>query len=99
MYYRILISPVADLPVLHKPALNIAADRCIDQVSFPALMDEGEKYLSEKFRILIVPSLTTHKHVWESPAEYHSESGPLIVGDPDVSASLPPQHCTNVNRI
>ena len=42
-------------------------------------------YLSESFRILILPSLMTLKLIQDSPADYHSQTGALIVGKPDVS--------------
>ena len=45
---------------------------------------EDGRYLSETFRIRIVPSLTTLKLIHDCPADYHSQSGTLIVGDPDV---------------
>ena len=82
LYYRMLISPVADL--LEEPEIIVVADRALNQVPFPALTDERGKYLSQTFRIRIVPSLTTLKLIQDSPADYHSQTGALIVGDPDV---------------
>ena len=82
LYYRMLINPVADL--LEEPELIVAPDRFLNQVPFPALIDEGGRYLSEKFRIRIVPSLTTLKLIQDSPANFHSHTGALIVGDPKV---------------
>ena len=82
LYYRMLISPVADL--LEEPEIIVVPDRSLNQVPFPALTDEGGRYLSEAFRIRIVPSLTTLKLIQESPADYHSQTGALIVGDPNV---------------
>ena len=82
LYYSLLISPVADL--LEEPELIIVPDRCLNQVPFAALKDEDGKCLSDQFRIRIVPSLTTLKLIQNSPADYHSQSGALIVGDPDV---------------
>ena len=81
-YYRMLICPVADL--FEEPELIVVPDRSLNQVPFAALTDEGGRYLSDKFRIRIVPSLTTLKLIQDSPADYHSKSGALIVGDPDV---------------
>ena len=82
LFHRLLISPVADL--LEEPELIVVPDRSLNQVAFPALTDEGGKCLSDKFRIRIVPSLTTLKLIQDSPGDYHSQSGVLIVGDPDV---------------
>ena len=82
LYYRWLIIPVADL--LEEPELIVVPDRSLNQVPFPALKDEGGRYLSDKYRIRIVPSLTTLKLIQDSPACYHSQTGALIVGDPAV---------------
>ena len=82
LFYRILISPVADL--LEEPEIIVVPDGSLNQVPFPAPTDERGKYLSESFRIRIVPSLTTLKLIQDSPADYHSQKGALIVGDPDV---------------
>ena len=82
LYYKILISPVIDL--LEGPEIIVVPDRSLNQVPFPALTDEHGRYLSQTFRIRIVPSLTTLKLIQDSPADYHSQTGALIVGDPDV---------------
>ena len=82
LYYRILINPVADL--LEEPEIIVVPDRSLNQVPFPALTDEYGRYLSQTFRIRILPSLTTLKLIQDSPADYHSQTGALIVGDPDV---------------
>ena len=69
---------------LKEREIIIVPDRSLNQVPFAALTDEDGKYLSETFRIRIVPSLTTLKLIQDSPAEYHCQNGALIVGDPDV---------------
>ncbi|KAL9987596.1 hypothetical protein ACROYT_G001932 [Oculina patagonica] len=80
--YKLLIASVADL--LDEPEIIIVPNRSLNQVPFAALSDEGGKYLSATFRIRIVPSLTTLKLIQDSPADYHSQTGALIVGDPVV---------------
>ena len=80
--YRMIIAPVADF--LHQSELLIVPDRVLYKVPFAALMDESGNYLSEAYRIRIVPSLTTLGVIRDSPADYHSQTGALIVGDPDV---------------
>ena len=80
--YRMLIAPVADL--LEELEIIIVPDRSLNQIPFAALTDEGGKYLSETFRIRIVPSFSTLKLIQDSPADYHNQSGALIVGDPEV---------------
>ena len=54
-----IIGPVADL--LKEFKIIIAPDRSLNQVPFAALIDEDGKCFFEKFRIRIVPSLTTLK--------------------------------------
>ena len=82
LYHRIIINPVADL--LNEREIIIVPDRSLNQVPFAALMDTDGKYLSETYRIRIVPSLTTLKLIHDNPADYHNQTGVLIVGDPDV---------------
>ena len=80
--HRILIGSVFDL--LQEREILIVPDRCLNRVPFAALRDKNGKYLSETFRIRIVPSLTTLKMIQDSPADYHNQTGALIIGDPDV---------------
>ena len=80
--YKMIIAPVADL--LDRPEIIIVPDRSLFKVPFAALQDESGRYLSETFRIRIVPSLTTLKLIQDSPPSYHSHAGALIVGDPCV---------------
>ncbi|XP_078351515.1 uncharacterized protein LOC144636229 [Oculina patagonica] len=82
LLYKMIIAPVADL--LDKPEIIIVPDRSLYQVPFAALTDKGGNYLSETFRIRIVPSLSTLKLIQDSPTDYHSQTGALIVGDPVV---------------
>ena len=80
--YKMIIAPVADL--LDEPEIIIVPDRILYKVPFAAFKDESGKYLSESFRLRIVPSLMTLKLIQNSPADYHSQIGALIVGDPQV---------------
>ena len=82
LFYKMIIAPVADL--LEGSEIIIAPDPCLFHVPFPALRDDSGKYLSETFRIRIIPSLTTLKCIQDSAADHHSQSEALIVGDPDV---------------
>ena len=82
LYYQMIIKPVAN--VLEEPEIILVPDRVFYKVPFAALKDQSGKYLSEAFRIRVVPSLTTLKLIQDSPADYHSQTGALIVGDPDV---------------
>ena len=84
---KLLITPVADLQT--EPEIIIVPDRSLYRVPFAALRDQpGGKYLSETVRIRFVPSLTTLKLIQDSPADYHSQTSALIVGDPKIGEVL-----------
>ena len=80
--YNVIIGPVADL--LRGPEILVVPEGPFYLVPIAALKDDSGRFVSETFRIRVVPSLTTMKLIQESPADYHSESGALIVGDPNV---------------
>ena len=80
--YKMIIGPVADLLV--DPEIIIVPDSVLCKVPFSAFKDENGKYLSETFRIRIAPSLTTLRLIQESPEDYHSQTGVLIVGEPKI---------------
>ena len=82
LFYNLMIAPVANL--LEGSEIIIVPDPCLYHVPFPALPNEVGKYLSETYRIRIVPSLMTLKCIQDSPTDYHSQCGVLIVGDPEV---------------
>ena len=84
--YKMIIAPVANY--LNEPEIIIVPDRLFYKVPFAALEDESGKCLSESYRIRIVPSLTTLKLIQDSPPDYHSQTGVLIVGDPHVGDVL-----------
>lgn len=57
--YKMIIAPVVDL--LEESEIIILPDRSFYKVPFAALQDKSGRYLSETFRIRIVPSLMTLK--------------------------------------
>ncbi|XP_078370322.1 uncharacterized protein LOC144654085 [Oculina patagonica] len=91
--YSAIIAPA--LKFLKGSEIIIVPDRSLYRIPFAALMDESGKYLSEKFRTRFIPSLTTLKLIQDSPANYHSQTGVLIVGDPEVGLPelCPPLPC------
>ena len=95
--YKLIIAPVVDF--LEGPEIIIVPDRALYQIPFAALTDESGKYLTETFRIRMVPSLTTLKLINESPADYHCQTGALIVGNPDVGEVHFKGKLTNVSRL
>ncbi len=80
--YKLIVAPVAAF--FEDTEIIIVPERSLYNIPFAALPDEKGKYLSETFRIRVIPSLTTLKLIQNSPASYHSQTGALIVGDPDV---------------
>ena len=52
---------------LKDPELTIVPDSCIYQVPLAALADGGDRFVSETFRIRIVPSLMTLRLTQDSP--------------------------------
>ena len=95
--YKTIIAPVADY--LDEPEIIIVPDRHLYKIPFSALEDESEKCLSESFRIRIVPSLTTLKLIQNCPADYHSQTGVLIVGNPKVGDVLYKGILQHVSRL
>ena len=78
--YEWIVAPVADL--LTEPEIIIVPDRFSYRVPFAALRDgPAGKYLSEKYRIRIVPSLTTLRLIQECPADYQNQTDALVAGD------------------
>ena len=86
--YKMFIAPVYNL--LEEPEVIIVPDRCLYKVPFAALREkEGAEYLSETQRIRVIPSLTTLKIIQDSPQDYHSNTGALVIGNPKVDWLLP----------
>ena len=81
--YKVTIAPV-DYLLEGSDEIVVVLDRSLYIVPFSALMNEKGEFLAERFRIRYTPSLTTLKLIHDSPADYHSESGVLLVGDPAV---------------
>ena len=95
--YKLIIAPVASL--LEGPEIIIVPDRALYQIPFAALTDQNGKYLSETFRIRVVPSLTTLRLITESPTDYHCQTGALIVGNPDVGEVHFKGRLKNISRL
>ena len=80
--YSAYIAPIVDL--IDSPEIVIVPEGAIFQTPFASLKDENGNYLSDRLRIRLIPSLTTLKLIQDSPADYHCQTGALIVGDPRV---------------
>ena len=84
--YNCCIGPVADL--LHGDEIIIVPDGPLALVPFSAVSSQDSKYLSEIFRIRLIPSLTSLKLMAECPEGYHSTTGALLVGNPWVDLDV-----------
>ncbi|CAH3034445.1 unnamed protein product [Pocillopora meandrina] len=82
-----------------KAEIIIVPDSCMYQVPFAALTDDEGKFVSETFRLRIVPSLATLKLIQDSPPYYHSQTGALIVGDPQVGEVIYKGRRKNITRL
>ena len=80
--YSYVITPILDL--IEGDELIIVPDGPLWLVPFAALLNPFSEYLCESFKVRLIPSLTSLKIIAHCP-EFHSGSGALIVGDPDVS--------------
>ena len=85
--YNVIIAPFADR--IQGRELVLVPEGAMFMVPFVALQDDSGNYLSETCKIRIIPSLTSLKLICDSPADYHSQTGALIVGDPKVSHVTP----------
>ena len=80
-----ILLPQLMISMLEEPEVIIVPDRSLYKVLFAAVSEkEGAGYLSETHRIRVIPSLTTLKIIQDSPEDYHSNSGALIIGNPMV---------------
>ena len=78
--YDIIFDPIADLIKGNELTFIPEGPFCL--VPYAALEDSNSTYLSDSFRIRVLPSLTTLRLINDSPAEFHMKSGALLVGDP-----------------
>ncbi|XP_078354224.1 tetratricopeptide repeat protein 28-like isoform X1 [Oculina patagonica] len=95
--HKLIIAPVADL--LEGPEIIIVPEQSLYNIPFAALPDESGKYLSESLRIRFVPSLTTLRLIQDSPRDYHSQTGALIVGNPNVGRVRYKGRLKNISRL
>ena len=78
--YDVVIGPIADL--IHGDELTIVPEGPLCLAPFAAFVDSDSKYLGESYRIRVLPSLNSLKSIADCPANYHCNSGALLVGDP-----------------
>ena len=78
--YNVVIDPIRDL--LHSDEVVIVPQGPLCLAPFAAFMDFKSKYLCETFRIRLFPSLSSLRLIQNCPADWHSKTGALLVGDP-----------------
>ena len=80
--YSYVIAPILDL--IDGDELIIVPDGPLWLAPFAALLNPFSKYLCESFKVRLIPSLTSLRIIAHCP-KFHSSSGALVVGDPDMS--------------
>ena len=80
LLYRNIFSPIAKF--LKGDEVIIVPDGPLVLAPCAAFLNEASRYLSESFRIRMIPSLTSLKLIGDCPEDYHSKAGALLVGDP-----------------
>ena len=78
--HDVILGPIADL--LHDNQVVFVPEGALCLAPYAAFMDSNSKYLCESFRIRVLPSLTILKLITDCAADYHSNTGALLVGDP-----------------
>ena len=78
--YDVMIAPITDL--IDGDEIIIVPEGPLWLAPYAAFIDSQSKYLSESFRIRVIPSLTSLALILECPGDYHSKTGALLVGDP-----------------
>ncbi|XP_073229373.1 uncharacterized protein [Porites lutea] len=78
--YNVVIGPIRDL--LDDDEIVIVPEGPLCLAPYAAFMDMKSKYLCETFRIRLLPSLSSLRLIQNCPADWHSKTGALLVGDP-----------------
>ena len=78
--YDVIIGPIKDL--INGNELIFVPEGPLCLAPYAAFMDSNSKYLSESFRIRVIPSLNSLKLIRDCLPDYHKKSGALLVGDP-----------------
>ena len=79
-FYNVVIDPIRDL--LHSNEVVIVPQGPLCLAPYAAFMDLKSNYLCETLRIRMLPSLSSVRLIQNSPSDWHSKTGALLVGDP-----------------
>ena len=80
LFYRCIFNPIAKF--LKGDEIIIVPDGPLGLAPFAAFVNTSSRYLSESFRLRMIPSLTNLRLFVDCPNDYHSRTGALLVGDP-----------------
>ena len=78
--HDVIIGPISDLIIGNELMFVPEGPLCL--APYAAFLDPDSKYLCEDFNIRVIPSLSSLKLITDSSADFHSDSGALLVGDP-----------------
>ena len=78
--YNVVIDPIRDL--LHGDEVVVVPQGPLCLAAYAAFMDSNSKYLCETFRIRLLPSVSSLRLIQNCPADWHSKTDALLVGDP-----------------
>ena len=79
-WYNVVIDPIRDL--LQGDEVVIVPQGPLCLAPYAAFMNLESKYLCDTFRIRLLPSLSSLRLIQNCPADWHSKTGALLVGDP-----------------
>ena len=78
--YDLIIAPISHL--INCEELTIVPDGSLFLIPYAARVDHHSRFLSDKLRIRLAPSLSCLTLLTECPEGYHTTSGALLVGNP-----------------
>ena len=78
--YNVVIDPIRDLLMSDEVLVVPQGPLCL--APYAAFIDLKSKFLCETFRIRLLPSLSSLQLIQNCPADWHSKTGALLVGDP-----------------
>ena len=78
--YDVVIDPIKDF--IQGDEVVVVPPGPLFLVPYAAFMDLNSKYLCETLRIRLLPSLSSLRLIINCPADWHSKTGALLVGDP-----------------
>ena len=79
-FYKVVMDPIRDL--LQSDEVLVVPQGPLCLAPYAAFIDLKSKYLCETFRIRLLPSLSSLRLIQNCPADWHSKTGALLVGDP-----------------